>query len=703
MSTCNTCYSRRTLRLGLSLACGLVLLLGLLLAMGAARTPGLARAQGPTIRYVDGATGDDSDNDCIAHTIPCATLQHAVDVAAPGDEIRVASGIYTGVHARAGITQVVYVSKTVTVCGGYTPTNWTTSYPLTQPTTLDAQRQGRVFYVTGAHVPGTGISVTIEGLRITGGDATGLGGTASGKDAGGGLYVITATAILNGNQVFTNTALVGGGLYFWNSDRTCLAGNLVFQNRTTQHGAGGGLYFNSSERVTLVGNTIRDNEAGPLAWGYADGGGAIFSNCPAVLLDQNVVTGNRATWDGGLSFNHCATATLISNVISENRANHSGGGTKNNGGVCFSDSPSAMLISNTISGNYAANDCGGACFYDSDDAALSGNRVVSNTAKQAGGDVVSHGVGVYLLRSKNVRLVGNTVVGNRGREPITSGILFGGGLYVGSNSSVALAAGTIGRNEATKGAGLYVDATALVSLTSVTVVDNFAHTSVAYPSYLDPDGDGGGMCLGSGGVVLSNVVIAGNWAEAAGAGVYVQSSSPQLLHTTIARNGSALLAAGGGGDGSGLYVTGTASTVALTNTILVSHTVGITVAAGNTATLEATLWGTDTWSNLADWGGAGTIVTGTINLWDDPDFVDPARGDYHIGPNSAAIDAGVDAGVLVDIDGEPRLSVPDVGADEYTCYAYLPVVLKPIQSQTKTRTENLFARSLRMSHQEAVR
>ena len=138
-----------------------------------------------------------------------------------------------------------------------------------------------------------------------------------------------------------------------------------------------------------------------------------------------------------------------------------------------------------------------------------------------------------------------------------------------------------------------------------------------------------------------------------------------------------------GGDGSGLHVSGAGSTVALTNTILVSHTVGITVAAGNTATLEATLWGTDTWANRTDWGGEGTSPTAG-NLWGDPAFEDPAAGDYHIRSGSAAIDAGVDAGVSQDIDGDPRPmgSGNDLGADELPFivdddwYLYLPIVLR---------------------------
>ncbi len=90
---------------------------------------------------------------------------------------------------------------------------------------------------------------------------------------------------------------------------------------------------------------------------------------------------------------------------------------------------------------------------------------------------------------------------------------------------------------------------------------------------------------------------------------------------------------------------------------------GVTVGKlFNFQSLEGTLWGNDT-----DWGGAGTIIIGTVNVWGDPAFVDPDAGDYHLGPGSAAIDAGVNAGVTTDIDGNPRPHGGgfDLGADEY--------------------------------------
>jgi hypothetical protein len=99
------------------------------------------------------------------------------------------------------------------------------------------------------------------------------------------------------------------------------------------------------------------------------------------------------------------------------------------------------------------------------------------------------------------------------------------------------------------------------------------------------------------------------------------------------------------------------------------------------AVLNGTFWGGGTWGNHDDWIGFGNVYTDT-DVWGDPDFVDYLAGDYHIGENSDAIDAGVDAGVITDIDGLLRpYQLPDIGADEYwppgaLKFIYLPVVIK---------------------------
>jgi hypothetical protein len=89
--------------------------------------------------------------------------------------------------------------------------------------------------------------------------------------------------------------------------------------------------------------------------------------------------------------------------------------------------------------------------------------------------------------------------------------------------------------------------------------------------------------------------------------------------------------------------------------------VGISVTLGDTATLESTLW----YSNTLDVGGAGAIITGSHNYTGNPLF---AADGYHLMPGSAAVDWGVNAGIATDVDGEPRDLSPDLGADElYSC------------------------------------
>ena len=79
------------------------------------------------------------------------------------------------------------------------------------------------------------------------------------------------------------------------------------------------------------------------------------------------------------------------------------------------------------------------------------------------------------------------------------------------------------------------------------------------------------------------------------------------------------------------------------------------------------------------WGNAADPLAGTNVLAQDPRFVDPAAHDYHLRVDSPAIDAGVDAGVTVDWEGDarPQGAAPDIGADEVRkVRVYLPLILR---------------------------
>lgn len=587
-----------TFVLGLGLITALLWLLGMLTAE---RPPPIAYAAGRSmpVQAVPGVY-------CVTPqggTYPgctqvLTTIQAAVDAASDGQVIKVAAGTYADVHARPRrdavstgvVTQVVYISKTVAIRGGYTTTNWATPYPITQPTVLDAGRKGRGIYVTGE------ISPVLEGLHITGGDAAGLGGVGAEVSAGGGIYVVSGTTAIHNSFLVSNTSDMGGGI--WASGAAITVGHTTIASNTAESGGGLVLY---ASRILLEGNIIRANRA------YYDGGGVRVSSS-SVTMTGNVVTANTlsASSQGGGMRVDCSDAAIISNTFAANTILSYGGG-----------------------GGLAVNDSGG-CDYQQE-VTVRGNLFTANTAGEGGG---------LYLSSVGALVEGNTFAGNAG--------MLGGGIFLIGDGT--LDGNAITGNSAAWGAGgLYMRAGHAV-LSGNVVLSNTT------------PGVGGGLIVDdrvSG--TWANNLVAGNRAEGAGGGLYIQGASCRLLHTTIARNTS--------GDGSGIYVGSIpsyAGSVALTNTILVGHTTGITVAAGNTATLEATLWGAGTWANGTDWGGTGTIVTGTRNDWADPAFADPGAG-YHLGAGSAAIDAGVNAGIDVDLDGERRPAGQgyDLGADEF--------------------------------------
>jgi len=280
--------------------------------------------------------------------------------------------------------------------------------------------------------------------------------------------------------------------------------------------------------------------------------------------------------------------------------------------------------------NNTAEWCGGGVYLYGSDATFSGNTVISNFSRGGGG--------LWLWYSE-ATLSGNTVTSN------TAGF-YGGGLML-LDSEAALDSNTVTSNTAVLGGGLRLfdsDATLSGNIVTFNTADY-----------------GGGLFLNGHSGTLINNVVANNRANIAGSGLFGESATSQLLHTTIACNS--------GGDGSGVYVAewpSEPSTIALTNTILADHLVGISVTGGNTVTVNGILWH-NVYINVSQ------SPTATVSLqnqhWGDTAFVNPDGGDYHIFEGSAAIDQGVDAGVSVDIDGESRPvgAGYDLGADEYPC------------------------------------
>jgi hypothetical protein len=446
-----------------------------------------------------------------------------------------------------------------------------------------------------------------------------------------------------GNPTIIDAQQQGRGIYITGDITSLVEGFQITGGEMTLAANlyGGGVYVVTAT-ATLRHNQIHNNVAG-------HGAGIALKNSSANLI-QNVVLSNTAGSSAGGIHLADSPAMLAGNQISHNSAAVAGGGIL----LWFSD---ALIEDNIVSENvivFDSNSRGAGLYLGFSQAQLKNNVIESNNAPGS-----SSGGGLHLFNSQ--ALVQNNRIAHN-----SAGFGSGGGLFI-QHSNATVEGNTVISNSAGYGGGAL-----LLTSDAALYANTFLYNQATFVN-------GGGLALASGSNahLVNNIIALNQAGGSGGAGISVSNSSPQFIHTTIAGNE--------GGDGSGIYVfssPGHVSDVSLTNTILVGHSTGIYVREGNSATLTATLWGSDQWANGTNWNGPGDIATGAINISGDPAFVNAAGGDFHIGATSAAVNAGVDAGVRVDIDGEPRPRGDgfDMGADEYwpaqAWLVYLPYVAR---------------------------
>jgi hypothetical protein len=569
-------------RLFLTTVIGLCLTIGMLWLLGLMSQP-LAHASKLDCTEESNPKKPTTEFHVCSSGCPYSTIQAAVDAASSGDLIKVAEGNYTDIHERDGITQVVYISKSLTIQGGFTSSNWILPDPENNPTILDAQDQGRGVYIAGE------INVMLEGFQIRNGD--GLAGGYWGNDTGGGIYIITATAMISDNEIYSNYAESGGGIYVYNAQIT-LSGNTIYTNSAAGNSGGVFLYQSSG---TITGNTIRDNLAG-------NDGGMGVSNSDHVTIEDNLFEANTGTDEvGGLEIDVSEWITITGNTIISNTGYDVGGG------VFILESNDINLIDNQIIDNQAESSDqgeGGGLYLELSTATIEGNEFRGNYAQASGGGIFDYG--------STFTFYHNTVCENQAGSD-------GGGVSLGETNT---------------------------EFNGNLICENSSEM-------------GGGLALWEiGEMVFVNDVIVDNHVSGEGSAISAIRVSPAFLHTTIARNS--------GGDGSailvdyGQYATHYSS-VSLTNTVVVSHSVGITVTSGNTVTINGILWDPGTPITVSSAAGASVSIQNQYT--GDPAF---STDGYHLTLVSDAIDHGVNAGVNVDIDGDARPLGPgyDLGADE---------------------------------------
>ena len=304
--------------------------------------------------------------------------------------------------------------------------------------------------VTGGGVDNAG-SLTLQDVVVSGNSATGGGGGSSGTASGGiggnalGGGIATSGALsMIASSVSGNAAKGGGG--GGSSAAAGGAGNNAF----------GGIYIDplSTGAVTLRDSTVSNNTATGGAGGQSFSGSHPGSGGDA--------TGGISQWSQAL--------TLIDSSVSGNTATGGVGGTSNTSGLHGAegggaDAAGIALIGGTlrldratVSGNRSQGGAGGTA-----DAGTGGQ----------GGSVVGGG----LFVQSDAMLVNTTISGNSatagapglpfggpGGSTGPPGGAFGGGIYDGGAGSqtVRLASVTLASNAASDGGNLWAGATGLV-------------------------------------------------------------------------------------------------------------------------------------------------------------------------------------------------------------------------------------------------
>jgi len=431
-------------------ACGLYVLL-------TTPQPGLAQEvqppndqlnpQGTTaiVRYVS-MSGSDSANLCGASTAPCRTIQHAIEVAQPGDEIRVAQGVYSGeMSVTASFTATVALVKNLSLSGGYSP-SFAQRDPAAYLTMIDGQLKPASviaiynstasidgFLVMNGRAPnGSGIFVFGDPGRLTGAVITnnvieGNHTIETDEYSGDGAGILIkgdATATIQGNRIAFNVIEdrdgFGAAISVRLGAHAVISGNQVLSN-TTLHSTVGGINVYSAT-VAIISNIFRGNR----------NVGVDIYDSPSVTIQGNTIISNSTQYEGGgIRIDASTTFTVTDNILSDNRADEYDGG-----GIYISGKSQGNVEGNTIRGNRAATSGGGIAIYAPGGLiSLNSNDISANTSGWGGALAVVSSTMPFVMDGNSV--IGNTTTNSN----YESGVLFDG-----VSGSVSLLNNVITRN-----------------------------------------------------------------------------------------------------------------------------------------------------------------------------------------------------------------------------------------------------------------
>lgn len=496
---------------------------------------------------------------------------------------------------------------------------------------------------------------------------------------GDSIYLAAGTFTGSGGAVISITkslALLCG----WNGSATggVIRDPDIYRSVIDGQGQRRGIFILTSGPVGIDGCTIIRGAA-TMSPNIGQGGG-ILSASAVPLFTNNVISGcvgsNRAASKGvggGIYLvNAPAGGTIAYNTLRDNRAATDGEGS--GGAIALSLVEGLALRQNTLLHNAASLGggvgYGGGLYIDHGRSVLVEDNQIQQNAGGAGSGAASgsNGGGVAILFSTYITLADNALRGNIA-GPVDDGTggavsaIGGGGIWLYDNLIDDNTASSGPDSSIGRGGGVATNSVAGIVIERNTVVRNVA--SESGPGY------GGAFYISRlTSFTLTNNLIAENDAANQGGALMCDTGGTlpvtgTLLHNTFAHNET---------HGSGQYAIHTDTgrvTLRAVNNLFYDNGCAVHGGPGADIILTRSLF----FGNEA----ADTCGTGVVNQLQLTGLDPLLKSNLRLKVGSPAIDAGVDAGVSVDIDGDPRPfgSAPDIGADESTVNVikvYLPVL-----------------------------
>jgi hypothetical protein len=564
-------------------------------------------------------------NDYTIGGICGATIQACINnpIVQAGDRILIPAGRYT---------ESLTLNKGVSLLGAGAST-----------AVIHAVAGQRVLTITGNLITATTV---ISGLTFTGGDNDHIYGCFTG--CGGGVLVANqAQPSIQYVVITNNSAFDGGGIYA-DFNTPLILQHVLLSNNVSSDGDGGAVCAGNS--LVLIDTDVISNTA------YRNGGGMAVSG--DLVLNGGQIARNRSLVGFGGGFT-AGSLSLTATMVMSNAGSQGGGGANVSGAVSLNG---GAFINNRI---VAAGSGGG--LWAIGPLEMRDTEFISNTSVGFGGGIDVNNNGAAIAGGWFERNVSRSVGGGlRVYGPVTlQDTVFvsntgagGGGLFANNGATIDRGSfiGNQGGILAGTGGGLtayntlHIRDTVFVNNSAVDVggAIKYGHDQYNVP--------------GTGQII--NTLFARNIAGKQGNALYQSSGEVIILHATIVDTGlnprQAIVVMSG--------------TAGITNTIITNHAIAISQTDG-TVYQDYNLFSGNTVTQT------GMVIDGGHSLNGDPHFVNPDLDNYHLLSPSAAIDVGVDAGVLSDLDGLPRpLGAGfDIGAYEYPDFSnhvYLPFVVK---------------------------